>query len=64
MTDIFAPVSNSAIVGHSWTVTWWVALIPCMDTLLIAIVAYAPSKFKLGCNKSKYYSNRFFALLH
>ena len=59
MTDIFAPVSNSAIVGCSCTVTWYIVLVPCMEPSLITMVASAPSQSDLGWEKSECCLNRF-----
>ena len=59
MTDVFAPVSNSVIVGCSWTLRWWVPLIPCMEASVITMETFAPSQSDLGCVKLEYCLNRF-----
>ena len=51
MTDIFAPVSSSAIVGCSWTVMWKVVFVPCMEASLITMLASAPGQSDVGWAK-------------
>ena len=59
MTDIFAPMSNNANVGCSLTIMWYIALVPCMDALLIILVVAISSQSNVAWVKQEYCLNSF-----
>ena len=59
MTDIFAPVSSSAIGGCYCTVTWCIVHTPCMKPSLLNMVASAPNKSDMGSVKLEHCLNKF-----
>ena len=46
MADMLAPVLNSAVVAHCWTIMWYVALIPSIETSLMTTASSVACQFK------------------
>ena len=55
---MLAPVSNSPVVVHFWTVMWYIALIPYMEASLKIMATFVDSQSELGDIKSEYWSKR------
>ena len=59
MTDMFAPVSNSAVVACCWTVLGYVALMPSTEASLMMTASSVASQSELGNIKLNYWLKRF-----